>query len=62
MDEVTKVLTKQELERHKEIAYQNAIDCLHYGYGRKHWDSQGLPKEIADEIWHKAFERMASDF
>ena len=48
--------TKQE-----QAAYENACACLWYGFGRRYWDSCGLPKEDADRIWKEAFNDMAND-
>lgn len=45
----------------KQIAFENAYDCLYYGYGRKYWDSQGLSKEEADEVWKAAFYYIAEE-
>lgn len=35
-----KARTQQE-----QNAYENARDCLYYGYGRKHWNSCGLSEK-----------------
>ena len=48
--------TKQE-----QAAYENACDCLYYGYGRKHWNSVGLSERDANRIWREAFNDMAND-
>ena len=46
-------------------AFENACDCLYYGYGKKYWLdmgwNMGLSKEKSDEIWQKAFEKMSED-
>lgn len=53
-----------ELERQKEIAFQNACDCIYYGYGKGTWKSEegnnNLDEETSNEIWHEAWEHMAS--
>lgn len=47
-------------DKRKQIAYENAIDCLYYGYGWKEWDSLNLTEEEKKEIWEKAIEYLAS--
>lgn len=44
-----------ELER---AAFENAIECLYYGYGKKSWNNLGLDKETSDKIWEKAKEKL----
>ena len=48
--------TKQEQE-----AFENACDCLCYGYGRKHWNSCRLSEEDATRVWEDAFHFMAEE-
>lgn len=46
-----------------QAAWENACDCIYYGYNRGFWKShQGnmnLPEETSNEIWHQAWEYMA---
>ena len=44
-------------------AYENACDCLYYGYGFDFWRKQHsyLDPVMADRIWHAAFKKMAED-
>lgn len=42
----------------KKNAYENACDCLYYGYGRKFWSSCGLSNEDANAVWEQAFYDM----
>ena len=46
-----------------QAAYENACDCLYYGYGKQFWIThdynQALPLEISNEIWHQAFEDIS---
>lgn len=41
-------------------AYENACDCLYYGYGRKHWNACGLSEKEAAQIWQEAREQLAN--
>ena len=43
----------------KEIAFENAIDCLIYGYGKKYWDNQELDEETSKKIWITARDFLA---
>ena len=38
----------------KEVAFENAVDCLIYGYGKKYWDNQELDKQTSESIWATA--------
>lgn len=53
-----------ELERQKEIAFQNACDSIYYGYGKGTWKSEegnnNLDEETSNEVWHEAWEYMAN--
>lgn len=37
-----------------QAAFENACDCLYYGYGRQYWNDCGLPKKEADKVWKEA--------
>lgn len=52
---------KEDLETQKQAAFENACDCLKYGYGKDKWNSCGLSKEDADEVWNKAFAEMSKE-
>lgn len=54
-------MKKMYKDMHKQIAFENACDCLHYGYGRGCWDSQGLSEEEAKEVWSAAFNYVAEE-
>ena len=41
-------------------AYENACDCLYYGYGRDKWNSCGLEGVNADAVWNQAKEDMGN--
>ena len=43
----------------KEIAFENAIDCLIYGYGKKYWDNQELDEETSKKTWITARDFLA---
>lgn len=45
----------------EQMAYENACDCLCYGFGRKHWNSCGLSSEDALKIWREAFHDMTNN-
>lgn len=44
----------------KQAAYENACDCLCYGYGRSYWNPCGLDKAAQNTVWKQAFDDMAS--
>ena len=46
----------------KQAAYENACDCLYYGYGRKYWNFCELEESEANEVWNQAFNDIAEDF
>lgn len=43
-------------------AFENALDCLYYGYGKKYWNNCGLDKETSDKIWKKAIETLEKQY
>lgn len=45
----------------KQAAFENACDCLYYGFSRKYWNSCGLSEQDADEVWKRAIEHMTRD-
>lgn len=50
------------MEAIKRAVYDNARDCIYYGYGYSHLNKNGLSDEEAKVIWRRAFEDMASEF
>ena len=52
---------EEDLDTQKKCAFENACDCLKYGYGKDKWNFCGLSKEDADEVWKKAFDHMSKD-
>lgn len=47
-----------------QAIYENAMDCIYYGYGYKFWKSSNCPElsdEVARGIWDKAVEKMCED-
>lgn len=43
-------------------AYQNACDCIYYGYGKSYWNDCGLDNEsIANQVWKAAKNDLASN-
>ena len=53
---------KRYQEANKQAAYENACDCLYYGYDRKYWNSCELEESEANKVWNQAFNDMAEDF
>lgn len=43
----------------KEAAYENACDCLYYGYGKQDWNNCGLSDNEAKIVWNKAYDYMS---
>lgn len=44
-----------------QAIYENAKDCLYYGFGYKFWKKNNCPElddDIAINIWDKAVEEM----
>lgn len=58
-ESVNKVL-KEEWDK---AAFENACDCLYYGYGFDTWRKgcEYLDPITADKIWHRAYQKMAED-
>lgn len=50
-------------ERYKDVrrqaAYENACDCIIYGYGKSYWNSLDLTDKEKDEVWRQAFNDIA---
>lgn len=38
----------------KQAAYENAYDCLYYGYGKSVWNNCGLNEEDSIKVWKQA--------
>ena len=47
-----------DLEFNRQACFENACDCLFYGYGFSHLNKCGLSDEEAHQIWKKAFSYM----
>lgn len=43
----------------KSVAYENACDCIMYGYGKSYWNAAGLEETTANEVWNQAIYDMA---
>ena len=54
-----------ERKRDEVIAWENARDYLYFGDSKALWrengHDMGLSKERGDEIWHRAWNRMAEE-
>ena len=48
------MIKRQYEDYTKECAFENAIDCLVYGYGQNVWNSCGLEEKDKIEVWNKA--------
>lgn len=46
--------------KQKQAAFENACDCLYYGYGKKSCNFCGLSEQEADQVWHEAFVYMSN--
>ena len=53
-DYLKKLISESFNPKLKRAAYENACDCLYYGYGRDKWNSCGLEGEEADMVWNQA--------
>lgn len=50
-----KIMKKRYEDVQKQSAYENAYDCLLYGYGEKYWNNCGLNESTSEEVWKQAF-------
>jgi hypothetical protein len=56
-----KNMIKRQYEDNKmECAFENAIDCLVYGYGKNVWNSYDLSENDKIEVWNKAKNILAN--
>lgn len=53
-------LSKQPLHNNSKLqaAYENACDCIFYGYGKSVWNKYDIPEMEANNIWEKAKKRF----
>ena len=56
---MTKENTMKARTQQEQSAYENACDCLYYGYGQKHWNNCELAEKEAQSIWQEARRDMA---
>lgn len=54
--------TRYKNDIQKQAAYENACDCLCYGFGQDVWNSCGLDEQSYKEVWKQAFEDMANEY
>ena len=52
---------KHELTRREQAVYENACDCLYYGYGFQYLNRCGLSEKRAAEIWKLARKVIAAE-
>ncbi len=52
---------KRYQNKTEQCAYENACDCIYYGYSIKYWIDCGIDKGKRDSIWNAALTDMASD-
>lgn len=55
-------MTQSELLSKYRAEFENACDCLYYGYGYKTWlkSTRFEKEEDAKIVWKAAFEKMAN--
>lgn len=53
-----KIRYKDDIQ--KQAAYENACDCLCYGFGKSIWNNCNLDEQSSKEVWKQAFEDMAN--
>ena len=51
-----------ELDDRERAAYENACDCLHYGYGSSSWNDCGISPDRRETIWHTAYRRLEDGY
>lgn len=54
------MIKKRYGDRQKQSAYENAYDCLYYGYEKSVWNNYELDEETSKEVWNQAFEDICS--
>jgi len=60
-EEVILMVQRRYKDPIRQAAYENARDCLYYGYGRAFWSRCGVAPEEADAIWRRALMDMAEE-
>lgn len=45
----------------RQAAFENACDCMIYGYGRTVWNDCGLSDADAKEVWETAREYLGNN-
>lgn len=48
-------------ERQKQAAYENAYDCLYYGYGKSYWNNCELDEQSSNEVWKQALKDISKE-
>ena len=48
-------------DKRKQAAYENACDCIIYGYGKSYWNSLDLTDEEKTKVWKQAYNDLAED-
>ena len=48
-------------DKQKQVAYENAYDCLYYGYDKGYWNSCGLDEQSSNEVWKQAFKDICKE-
>lgn len=56
-----KIIMRTYKDPIKQAAFENAYDCLYYGYGKSYWNSCGLSESDAKKVWKKAFETICEE-
>ena len=58
---IERIIKNRYKDRQKQAAYENAYDCLYYGYGKSYWNSCGLDKQSQNEVWKQAFQDICRE-
>ena len=59
-DYLKNIISESVSSKANRAAYENACDCLYYGYGRDKWNSCGIEGAEADMIWNQAKEDLGN--
>lgn len=59
-DYLKNIISESISSKANRAAYENACDCLYYGYGRDKWNSCGIEGAEADMIWNQAKEDLGN--
>lgn len=49
------------IDKQKQAAYENAYECLYFGYGKTYWNNCGLTEDVSEDIWKQAYDDICSE-